>query len=663
MAGSDVLEQAREYYSWGWSIIPVRHGEKQTYVKWEKFKHLRSGEEILSSWFNGRAANMAVVTGALSGILVVDVDNHDLQAEFETQYPTHLKAKTPRGGLHLYYKYPKDGRVIKNRQGFILGCDVRAEGGYCLLPPSFVRYEEIDYQGSYVWIEKGEPADLPEGLATLMTAERRTPFSISVNTNASHNTAAPAETETSQADLFKRLLVEGFQPGRHNEEVYQVACMLAGYGIPQWMATAILEKLDNEDPTPQGEALLPTISSAYSTAYKPNRNVAEREKAASKGREFSMDFVQMNPFDDTDYSVSWLVKDWVPEGSVLSLLALPESYKTWTLFDMGVAVALGKPFLGQYPVKQAPVLFIQQEDSTKSLKHRFGVVSRAAIRKYGLASIRSTGVDTWEVTTPDDIPFYLYSGSDFVIDDKEGLALDLVEKFIVEKGIKLVMIDPFYRVTVVAGDFFQSAAANMDRLKELREKYGVAFVLAHHAGKSKAASGDIGRSGAYGTTLLDAAFEGVVSLTRQLGEPKVYMTCSGKSYEESAYAAVEFDIESGAFTDGESFVGEGYEVTVTPLTAPEYHELARSANAARTGGTAEAQPPAAQRLDESTQAVLDLLREAKPGTTFDPELVLDLLGDANLTLRKVKNILKKLAINRAYGVVCEAGKYKYAQQF
>ncbi|MER7246183.1 bifunctional DNA primase/polymerase [Kribbella sp. NPDC000426] len=98
---------------------------------------------------------LAVRTGAVSGLLVVDVDpahggDHSL-SDLMTQrlVPRTLHVHTGSGGLHLYYRHPGHhtgqhiaSRPMPNRPGI----DIKADGGYVVLPPSIHHRTRRPYQ-------------------------------------------------------------------------------------------------------------------------------------------------------------------------------------------------------------------------------------------------------------------------------------------------------------------------------------------------------------------------------------------------------------------------------------------------------------------------------------------------------------------------------------
>lgn len=87
-------------------------------------------------------ANVAVATGEANGIVVVDIDprhgGSDSMRSIEEQYgelPETVEVETGGGGLHLYFRYPASAKV-HSRNGWRPGVDIKADGGYVIVPPS-----------------------------------------------------------------------------------------------------------------------------------------------------------------------------------------------------------------------------------------------------------------------------------------------------------------------------------------------------------------------------------------------------------------------------------------------------------------------------------------------------------------------------------------------
>jgi len=131
------------YCAHGWSIVPARVEGKRALVAWKRWQRELPGLELVERWWaRWPGANLAVVTGRVSGIVVVDIDprhNGDLAlAELETLHgdlPWRAVVETPSGGWHVYLRHP--GGRVRNSSGRIgAGVDVRGDGGLALLPPS-----------------------------------------------------------------------------------------------------------------------------------------------------------------------------------------------------------------------------------------------------------------------------------------------------------------------------------------------------------------------------------------------------------------------------------------------------------------------------------------------------------------------------------------------
>ena len=108
-------------------------------------------------WRRWRSANVGIATGAVSGIVVIDVDLptafRSMARLMEHELPTTLTGLTGGGGVHLVYG--SDDEVLGNSAGRLPGIedelpgiDLRGNGGYIVGPPSLHRSA-----GSYGWLD------------------------------------------------------------------------------------------------------------------------------------------------------------------------------------------------------------------------------------------------------------------------------------------------------------------------------------------------------------------------------------------------------------------------------------------------------------------------------------------------------------------------------
>lgn len=140
------LEQAIQYVEDGMSVIPVHPETKKPLIEWRRYQERLPREAELESWFEQwPSAGLAVVTGTLTGFVVVDCDNDDaFKAAQSLGFRSPIKVKTRRG-WHLWFQHPRDGKWRGPRTGIhsrgedwpkVPGLDFRGDGSYALLPPT-----------------------------------------------------------------------------------------------------------------------------------------------------------------------------------------------------------------------------------------------------------------------------------------------------------------------------------------------------------------------------------------------------------------------------------------------------------------------------------------------------------------------------------------------
>jgi hypothetical protein len=111
---------------------------------------------------------LAVRTGAVAGLAVVDIDpRNGGQLDRALMVPTATVA-TAGGGWHLYYQHP-GGRLLRALPGHP-GVDVKADGGYVVAPPS----AHLATRAHYRWVSGRGIAEMPPALRTALTAPPQT---------------------------------------------------------------------------------------------------------------------------------------------------------------------------------------------------------------------------------------------------------------------------------------------------------------------------------------------------------------------------------------------------------------------------------------------------------------------------------------------------------
>jgi hypothetical protein len=158
-----LLKAALWYQKNGYSVIPVKKNKKP-YIKWEKYQTERADPGQVTTWWKKWPhANIAIVTGKISGIDVVDCDSEDGKSALNDFLPETLIlpiSKTPHG-YHYFFKHSPG---LSNGVRVITDTDLRTTGGYIIVPPSGNGKGK-----TYAWlpemsIAKVEPPAMPEML-------------------------------------------------------------------------------------------------------------------------------------------------------------------------------------------------------------------------------------------------------------------------------------------------------------------------------------------------------------------------------------------------------------------------------------------------------------------------------------------------------------------
>lgn len=147
----DILTIAVNYVHAGLSVIPVKgnsysRGEtvddrlkdtKTPLIPWAEYQRRLPTDDELREWFTRwPEANIAIVTGKVSGIVVIDFDSQEAIDWAKSKGILETAIVSTGRGLHAYYKYP-EGKHIRNSVRINdMDIDIRADGGYCIAPPS-----------------------------------------------------------------------------------------------------------------------------------------------------------------------------------------------------------------------------------------------------------------------------------------------------------------------------------------------------------------------------------------------------------------------------------------------------------------------------------------------------------------------------------------------
>lgn len=240
----------------GFSLIPMGD-EKKPLIKWAEFQDRRPTVNEVLSW---PRQNLAIITGAISGICVIDCESpEDARWFYDNRLNVTQRRKVAivqtKRGFHLYFRHPGERVQNTSRVPDELDkprYDVRGDGGYVLAPPS--RHSE----GQYVWKNViRSVSDLPAFDPAWRPITKYSPRETDSQDNQMIRDGV--------AYISRIKAVEG-QGG--NRDTYRAACFLFASGLSESEALLALQQWNqtNADPPWNDKQLLQKIQSAFRSA-------------------------------------------------------------------------------------------------------------------------------------------------------------------------------------------------------------------------------------------------------------------------------------------------------------------------------------------------------------------------------------------------------------
>lgn len=447
-----VFNQAVRYHSLGYSIIPVGQ-DKIPLVPWKKYQKERATPQEIEAWtYQFPNMNIGVVTGAISGIVVIDVEKDgDI-----SQFPPTVMSKTGGGGWHLYYAYP-NVPISNSARKLAPLTDVRGDGGYVVLPPS------IHTSGkAYEWLKAPENglAEIPPDLLARLT----------------DNSIPQTETDYT-GDV---------QQGERNDTATRFIGKVLHYlpaGLWEPVAWPALKDWNaNHANPPLSESELRLVLNS----------IKEREHNARGGE---AELINFTPFTLTDLykenfpPARWVVQDLIPLGTIIALTGDANTYKTFLTQSMAACVASGSPFLDHFPTAKGKALIVDEENHRMHIKDRF--------KELGIAE------------TP-DIIFLSLNG--IKIDNPEHLEhlRELIEK---EKPT-LVVLDSLIRLHGGEENSASEMSVAFSAMKKLvADDRAILFI--HHHRKPQGFAKKSGSQSIRGSSDIIAAVDGHLAIDRK----------------------------------------------------------------------------------------------------------------------------------------------------
>lgn len=169
MPKSTPLTIAQELAAQGLQVLPAAYKDKAPIVPWTKFQERRT-DGLLAQWFGSQDRNYWILTGHMSGVVVLDCDNEEAERYWREEkglgdeLDRTACVKTRQG--HHYYFRCGDERISSwsmhptKEQPELPSFDVRAEKTGVIAPPSVHESGHV-----YEWVRPlADAVEVPDAL-------------------------------------------------------------------------------------------------------------------------------------------------------------------------------------------------------------------------------------------------------------------------------------------------------------------------------------------------------------------------------------------------------------------------------------------------------------------------------------------------------------------
>jgi hypothetical protein len=511
------LEWARYYAAMGWSVVPVRRGEKNPAVAWAPYQQRRATDAELRSWFSTGEMGIGIITGAISNIFVVDFDGEEgaaTHARLAPQLGLAPASLTGGGGMHLLFRHP--GRRVPTRTALAPGMDIRGDGGFIVAPPS------LHASGRpYAWDVDAHPDDIPivdapsDFVAAICADAPPGPGGVAPVTRAPGPLGLDMGLVTDGRETYMRNTVLAVARGLYDRlgrlpteaEVYDE-------GWPQYSARVDLSRPGRGEREFRAKVrytvarlargAVPGFSAPAAGSSAPRGEGAPGggeggapAQAAPGAPPAHFPATPFNPLElETLAPRKWVYGHFLIER-FLSVLGAPGGTgKTAYAISVAMAVALGRPLLAEPVHRPGNTWIYNLEDPRDEILRRV----YAACLHHKVAPAELAG------------RLFIDSGRDraLVVADRapDGsvVATPIVEPLVAEliaRGVRLLVVDPFvksHRLEENKNEQIDFAATLWNRVAELAN---CAILLVHHFRKG----GTPGEADAFrgASALVDAA--------------------------------------------------------------------------------------------------------------------------------------------------------------
>ncbi len=466
-------EQALKLLALGFSVIPLGTIERDQAGKktiqypypWKKFQSSLPTAAEVKNW---KAPNVGIVTGEVSGLLVLDCDEYkktfDKELMRSFRLPITPCQQTAGGGRQYFFKLPENV-VIRNSVCIghaESGIDIRASGGMVVVAPSTTSY------GAYTWLV--DPfdtplAEVPSKLLDMLIAG-----------------AGPSSKKKRKLkDLVG--LTEG--AGRNDAMASIVGKLLKNTAWNEWDAEVwpVAQVLNSSFKPPLKQDELTTTYESI-VRIETERRIKEQQKEKPEKLSPRKTFKEL--ITTTYPENRFAIEPFFEAGTMNMVSAPPNTWKSWMFFVMARHVAEGTMFLDKFNAEKSKVLIVNEEDTERLIADRFKALS---IEDQNL-----------------EIFFRTAQGSKLDVAFCKALLNECKAD-----GISVIFFDSLRSLHDADENSSTAMQPVMDNLKMLTRE-GITVIFTHHHKKKSPFDRGDGAESSRGSSAINAAISGHISL-------------------------------------------------------------------------------------------------------------------------------------------------------
>ena len=500
-------QQATEAVDRGWNIIPLSITSKKPIIKWAEYQTKQVTQDDVDGWFYDGVAtesgtvvknfNLALITGSISGIVVVDCDN-DKAVEYckSKDLTTPFSAKTTRG-RHYYFAHPRNGTRFQNTVDLhkVQGLDFRGDGGYVVMPPSIkVKDGKIEHMyeweigvgcdwdnlDDFTWDEKPTEVLAPiEGdfsfgnldLENVKVADIHDAMPIwdQAKLRVAHINRKFATGDGTDTWMF-RFVAQKVRQGITGDDLYIVVNKFhdeffdsTNYTLndtDKWLNEKIKSAIDLDKRN-------------YRSDYDSNgeRKNKKENRSTRLGRLRPIHSADVDRLIDTLGDTDYIAEPLIAHGTISQVVGYNGHGKSFFLSALLTSLASGRPNFGPYETKKpCKVFYLDYDNPARTVLHRFKNFTN-------MFGDTGTNMNMWSpaLISKED-------GGEMNLRSEEGFRL--LEEWLDEIKPDVVVIDT---VRNAFGGIEEASASEWFKVnhvaRSIRTKYNAAVVVVHHRNK------------------------------------------------------------------------------------------------------------------------------------------------------------------------------------